>query len=205
MPITAAELLTIGNERTGRSEATADIAKFIKACVHDLTIQGVRIEGAEDVTLSDDDPSYLESGFTNSYKRVIVITTIDSNSKESSPLDEISWQRYKERVSQGAGKGKPREYVRFNSTVYLWPPPNATDYPTMNISGLIYHADSTTISYNERLRECMTQYVIFKIFEKYGLAVKKGKAHFDLYGFEVEKILHDQAISRLSFTKYNDT
>src|SRR3990167_6891553 len=105
MTITAAELLAIGNERTGRSESQTDVDKFIKSCVHDLTSRGINLEAKETVTLSTSDPSYLESAFTNAFKKIDAITIIDSDSNESEPLDEITWQRYKERVAQETSNG----------------------------------------------------------------------------------------------------
>src|SRR3990167_2145889 len=189
MTITAAELRTIGNERTGRSESQDDVDKFIKSGVTDLSTRGIALEAEETETLVDNTPNYAESGLSNSFKKINAITILDSDSNESAPLDEISWQRYKERVSQEIAKDKPREYARFNSTLYLWPPPNATNYPSMKVSGTIYHADSTTISFSDRFRECLTQFVIYKIYEKYGLGDSKGKLHMSLYADEFNKLL----------------
>src|SRR3990172_9275463 len=102
MSITAASLLSIGNERTGRNESQADVDKFITSAVADLSTRGIALEAEETVTLTTSDPSYLESAFTNTFKKINAITIVDSDSNESDPLTEISWQRYKERGGQGA-------------------------------------------------------------------------------------------------------
>lgn len=205
MTITAAELLTISNERTGRSEAQADVDKFIKSCVHDLTSRGIVLEAEETEALVTSQANYSETSLlTNSFKKINAITILDSNSKESEPLEEISWQRYKERVAQETANDKPKEYARFNETIYIWPPPNATSYPSMKISGTIYHADSTTISFANRFRECMSQYVIAKIYEKYGMAETKGKIHMALYADEFNKLFGDQNSKEVSVQRYSD-
>ena len=203
MSITAASLLAIGNERTGRSESQADVDKFITSAVADLSTRGIALEAEETVTLTTSDPSYLESAFTNPFKKIDAITIVDSDSNESDPLTEISWQRYKERVAQGTANDKPKEYARFAETIYIWPPPNATTYPSMKISGTIYHADSTTISFANRFRECLTQYVIAKIYEKYGIS-EKAKYHIALYADEFNKLLGDQNSKEISMVRYND-
>ena len=204
MTITPAELLAIGNERTGRAETQAQVDKFIKSWVHDLTLRGVKLEAEESVTLVDEQPNYVESALTNKFKKIDVITILDTDGEENAPLDEISWQRYKERVAEGHAAGEPKEYARFNETVYLWPKPDTGTYPTAKISGTIYHADSTTISYSDRFRECASQFIIFKIHEKYGYASTKGKPHLDLYEHEVSKIISDQATKEKTFVRYND-
>src|SRR3990167_1685406 len=204
MTITASESRTIGNERTGRSESQDDIYKFIKAAVHDLSSRGINLEAEETVTLVDSQSNYVESAFSNTFKKIDAITIIDSANTESAPLDEISWQRYKERVSQSISDDKPKEYARFNNTIFLWPPPEAADYPSIKISGSIYHEDSTTISFANRFREALTQYVIFKIYEKYGVGETKGKLHANLYNDEFNKLVGDQNSKEVSIQRYND-
>ena len=200
--ITAAELLAQANLEAGRAET--DIDWFVKEWVSDLTIQGVFLEGEESVVLVDEQPNYLESAFTNLFKKINAITIVDTDDGESDPLTEISWQRYKERVAQTVSPGKPREYCRFNDTVFLWPKPDVDLYPSMNVSGTVHHADSTTIAYPDRFRKCGLFYMIFRIYAKYGYAETKGVAPFKIYEIEVEKIKANQSTKRVSTVGYND-
>ena len=205
MSITPAELRTIGNERTGRSKSQTDIDKFVKSWVADLTTRGIVLEASEDVTLTDEQANYLESALTNAFKEGPVVTVIDDDDNESKPLLEISWHRYKERVGQGVTPGKPQEFTRFNDTFYLWPAPDTDNYPTLRISGTIYHTDSTTISYADRFRECGIQYVIYKIYESLGYLYRpKTTAHFQSYEFELDKLLKSESRKRHHSVGYND-
>jgi len=205
MSITAEELRTIGNERSGRSKSQADIDKFIKSWVADLTIRGIILEATEDVDLEDEQPNYLESEFDNLFKNGLVVTVIDSNDNESKPLLEISWHRYKERVGSGDAPGKPREFTRFGGSLYVWPKPDADQYPTLRLSGKIYHSDSTTIVYADRFRECGIQYIIYKIYESLGyLHRETAQAHFRNYEFELQKLLSSESNRRHHNVGYND-
>ncbi len=204
MSITAVELRTIGNERTGRAESQSDIDKFVKSWVADLTSRGITLEAEETVNFVDEQPNYIESAFTNNFKKIDAITVMHTDNTESPPLREISWQRYKERVSQDTAPGKPKEYARFNETIYVWPNVDADTYDEMKISGTIYHADSTIISYADRFRECGIQYIIFKIYEKYGLIKSKGVVHTALYKSEFDKLFSDQNTKENHTVRYND-
>ena len=205
MTITAAELRTIGNDRTGRVKSQADIDKFVKSWVADLTTRGIVLEATEDVTLVNEQANYIESAFTNLFKGNLVVTVLDTNSNESNPFLEISWDRYKQRVAQSVASGKPREFVRFNDTFYLWPAPLIANYPTLRISGTIHHSDSTTISYPDRFRECGIQYIIYKIWESFGYLYRpKASAHFQSYEFELNKLLSGESRKRHHSVAYND-
>ena len=205
MSITAVELRSIGNGRTGRAKSQDEINVFVKSWVADLTTRGIVIEASEDVTLTDEQPNYVESGLTNAFKEAPVVTIIDSDSNESEPLCEISWHRYKERVAQGDNPGRPKEFVRFNNTFYLWPAPDTDNYPTMRISGTIHHTDTTTIVYADRFRECGIQYIIYKIWESLGYLYRpKASAHFQSYEFELDKLLRSESRKRQHFVRYND-
>lgn len=203
MALTNTELLAIGNERTGRSESQVDVDKFVKSFVHDLSIRGVWVEGEETKALVDSTPDYAESGLANSYNKILAITILDTNSKESSPLEEISWKKYKERVAQAVSDGKPSEYCRFKDTLYLWPQPDFALYPNMKVSGTIFHSDSTTIAFNERFRECASQYIIMKIYEKFGMTDKR-KEYLATYRLERSALVSMQANQRISRQRYND-
>ena len=170
--ITAAELLAQANLEAGRAET--DIDWFVKEWVSDLTIQGVFLEGEESVVLVDEQPNYLESAFTNLFKKINAITIVDTDEEESDPLTEISWQRYKERVAQSVSPGKPREYCRFNDTIFLWPKPDADLYPSMSVSGTVHHADSTTIAYPDRFRKCGLFYMILGFMPNTAMPRQKG-------------------------------
>ena len=205
MSITATELRSIGNGRTGRAKTQDDIDVFVKSWVADLTTRGIVLEASEDLTLVDEQANYAESGLTNLFKEGLVITVLDTDDDESSPLLEISWNRYKERVGQAVTPGKPAEFVRFNDTLYLWPKPDTDNYPTLRISGTIYHADSTTISYADRFRECGIQYIIYKIYESLGYLYRpKALAHFQSYESELNKLLSSESRKRHHSVKYND-
>lgn len=205
MTITASELRTIGNERTGRSEAQADIDKFVKSWVADLSSRGIVLEAEEELTFVDEQPNYVESGLTNLFKKIAAITVEDTDGNEEKPCMEISWQRYKERIAQYTQPGKPKEYARFNKTLFFWPPPKIANYPKANVSGTIHHADSTTISYADRFREAGAQYIIGKIQEKYlGPDHSKTKGHFALYDYEARKLKALQDNSEVNVVGYND-
>ena len=205
MTITAEELRTIGNERTGRAESQADIDKFIKSCVQDLTTRGIVLEAEEEETLVDEQPDYVEVDvLTNSFRKIDVITIEDTEENEGKPLIEISWQRYKERIAYSVSPGQPKEYARFNGILWLWPAPDTDSWPKMNVSGTIYHAASTTISFADRFKECLIQYVIFKIYEKYGLTETKGKAPASLFKDQFDILLGDQNTKEINVVRYND-
>lgn len=100
MSITNTELRTIGNERTGRSKSQDDIDKFVKSWVADLSTRGIALEATEDETLVNEQANYVEATvFANAFKNNVVVTVINSSAKESEPLLEISWNRYKERLA----------------------------------------------------------------------------------------------------------
>lgn len=206
MSITAEELRTIGNAETGRSETQDQIDKYVKEWAHELTTKGIVLEAEEDITLVDEQPNYVEATYltTNTFKKISAITIVDTNDEESPPLEEISWQRYKERNAQSSTPTKPSEYARFNKTLFLWPPPDTDLYPTARVSGTIRHADSTTISYHERFRKCASMYIIFRIHMKYGYADTKGKPFFGLYENSREDLMSDQSTREVSVQRYND-
>ena len=204
MSILNTELRSIGNARTGRAKTQAEIDEYIKNWVNDLTLRGIFLEGEEEVNFVDEQPNYVESAFTNTYKRIVAITVEDTDGDESKPLLEISWPRYKERIAQGVDAGKPREYARFNDTIFVWPKPDADLYPLMNISGSIYHSDSTTISYPTRFRKCGIEYIIFSIYASFGYAETKGKPHWLLFETEVAKMLSDQSTKEKHSIRYTD-
>lgn len=205
MSITAIEFRSIGNDRTGRAKSQAEIDVFVKSWVADLTTRGIVIEASEDVTLVNERAYYPESALTNAFKEAPVVTIIDSDDNESEPLSEISWHRYKERVAQGDNPGRPKEFVRFDNTFYLWPVPNTDNYPTLRISGTIHHTDSTTIVYANRFRECGIQYIIYKIWESFGYLYRpKASAHFQSYEFELDKLLRSESRKRQHNVQYND-
>lgn len=200
MTITAAELLSQGNTRTGKSETTIDY--YIKAWVHALTMKGIEVEAENEITLIDDTPNYDISSYL--YKKIKTVSIIDSSSNPRPPLTEISFYQYKVKLSQNHSKCEPKEYALFNNVLYLMPQPNATAYPTMKVAGPVMHADSTTISYPDRYRECGIEFICFKIWEKYGQANTFGKTHFDLFTNELNGLLAFESSRKKVVPRYSD-
>lgn len=204
MPITANEILTEANSRTGRAESSIDT--FLKGVLHDLSTRGLSLEAEEEVNLTTDQPNYVFSGFTNKFNRIKQVVIIDSDDDPSDPLTEISWKRYKERLANTLSNGEPTEFcvypTRGAKTLYLSRKPNAVNYPKMKISGTLRHGDTTTISYLEEYRELLIEGVCWKIESKYNVNGEKARARFELYENEINKLFGDQPTIGLS--EYSD-
>jgi hypothetical protein len=204
MAITSSEIRTDANGETSRSETQDQIDKYVKDGMSFLGNNGLVIEGEESISFVDEQPNYVESGFTNSYKKISVVVVVDSSGNDSEPLREIGWSRYKERVSIGSPKGEPKEYCRYADTVFVWPKPNATTYPTMKLSGDIRHGRTTTISFPDRYKEAILNYVIYRIFKKYTLLERAGKVFGVLSKVDIPLLLSDEIKKTKSTIRYSD-
>jgi len=204
MTLLIADILSLANERTGRSES--DINTFMKGILHDLSTRGLNLEAEETLTLVTDDFDYAFSTFTNKFKRIKNVVILDSSSVPSSPLTEISWKRYKERLSENLSNGEPIEFCIYptllNEVLYLSPKPNATNYPSAKISGDLKHDDTTTIIFDEKYRELLIEGVCWKIESKYNVDGEKTKARLELYEIEIQKIFGSG--KTISFGEYGD-
>jgi len=203
MTITAAELLVIGNERTSRAEVQADVDKFIKDWVNECAIRGLEIKRSEEVSFVTGTKSYDVSSYA--FKKINVVTVEDSDNNEKDPLIEISWLEYKNELARNYSNSEPKKFCFYDGSIYVSPPPNATTYPLMNVSGDYLHADSTTIAYPDRYRFCASEFICFSIYKKYGMTDTKGKPHFELFIDAVGNLLSLQSAKRRQkYPQYND-
>ncbi len=204
MSLSAAEVLTQVNLRTGRAES--DIDTQLKGILHDLSLRGLCLEAEETLTLTTDDCDYEFSAFTNKFKKIKTVVIVDSAGVPSKPLTKITWDQYKERLAGNLSAGEPGEFCifpeRVNEVLYLSPKPNATNYPYAKISGPLKHDDSTTISYDEKYRELLIEGCCYKVEAKYNIDSQKTKEHFALYENEISKMFGDSSTIRQS--QYSD-
>lgn len=204
MALLIADILSEANSRTGRAESSGDT--FLKGILHDLSSRGLCLEAEETLALVTDDCDYAFSTFTNKFKRIKEVVILDSNSVPSMPLEEISWKRYKERLSENLSNGEPVEFCIYptllNEVLYLSPKPNATNYPYAKISGQLKHNDNTTIIFDEKYRELLIEGFCWKIETRYNVDGEKTKARFELYEIEIQKIFGSK--NTISFGEYSD-
>ena len=198
MTLTAADLYTLVNSRTGR---TGDHEAELKAILHDLAIRGVHLLGETTQALTSGTRNYTVP--TNA-KRVRLIALIDGSSVEQDPLDEITWHDYKRRLSPAASNGKPTAFVVQNGVIYLDPPPLSTSYPNMKITTELYHADSTTVSWPDRFRETLLRGMCYETYLGLDLGATLGAPHQVAYETGVLRLLAAQSAERNSRTRSND-
>lgn len=205
MAITVAEILSKANGRTGRAES--DVNDYIKAILHDLAVRGLSLETEEAKTLTDSQANYVFTGFTAKFQHIKEVVIIDSNDIPSLPLTEITWKQYKERLEANLSATEPVEYCIYPKigakTLYLSPKPNATNYPSMKVSGTLRHDDSTTVSsYHEHYRELMIYGVCWKVEEYYNVGSNKAISWQGLYEAEITKIFGD--LPTIGLGEYSD-
>jgi len=205
MAITVAEILSKANGRTARAES--DVNDYIKAVLHDLATRGLALEAEESEALVTDQANYVFTLFANKFQHIKQVVIIDSSSVPSLPLTEITWKQYKERLESNASATEPVEYCIFPQrgakTLYLWPKPNATNYPSVKVSGTLRHDDSTTVSsYHEQYRELMIYGVCWKIEEYYNVDSSKTKEWRGLYEGEITKMFGD--LPTIGQSEYSD-
>lgn len=204
MALLIADILTAANSRTGRAES--DIETFMNGVLHELSNRGLALSDEEAFGLTTDDYDILFSAMTKKFNKIKVITITNSSGVPSAPLREISWRTFKERLSGNLSSGEPYEYCihpRFGAkTLYLSPKPNATNYPTANISGTLRHPDSTTISYPVEYRELLIVGICWMIERKYKSDGPKAKAHEG--GFEAEILKMFGNVPTIGLSEYSD-
>ena len=198
MALTAADIYTEVNARTGR---TGNHATELKAILHDLAIQGVKLLGETEQDLTSGDRNYAVPSNT---KKIRSITIRNSSTIDLDPMDEITYREYKKRVEPASDNGQPEVYAVENGVIYLDPPPNATTFPDMMILTELYHADSTTISWADRFREALIEGTVWKTLLGLDLGSSLGAVHGASYGDEVKKLLAAQSAEVRRITKYHD-
>jgi hypothetical protein len=203
MALTLAALLTLVNEITGRAET--DLTNFLRNVIHDLERDSVFLEATESITLTAGTRNYALSGLTYTYRKPFHLQPKDSTPLYYAELDEVSYEEYRDRLTNNAGNSQPRVFSVFNESIYLDPPPSST-YATMDIWGPILHGDTmTTISYTEKFRNLLVNGCAFEVFKRYGLSdVQKAKDCLSLYESEKQGFINRKANERNHFVKTQD-
>ena len=199
MSITAANVYTVVNARTGR---TGDHEEELLAVLQDLAICGVNLWSETEQALTSGDRSYTVPSNT---KRVRAITLEDASGNELGTLDEITYEDYKNRLQPSASNGRPAVYAVFNGVIYLDPPPLATSYANINIIAELYHAVLvSTISWPDRFKECIVEGVCWKTLLGLDLGGSLGVVHGKSYEDEKMKLLAAQGNEKLRRTQNNE-
>lgn len=201
--ITAAELLTLANQISGRAET--DITPFLKNVIHDLERDSVLLEGSESIATVNGQRNYNLSALTNTYRRPFHLQPRGS-SLYYDELVEISYEEYKDRLIHNSGNSRPQVFAVFNNVIYIDPPPLAATYTHLDIWGKIEHADSvSTILYDARHRDMLANGCAWHIFKRYGLTdEQKARDCRDLYESEKMKFIERKANSKHHAARYYD-
>lgn len=202
MTLTAADLLTLVNETTGRAETS--ITKYLRNVIHDLERESIELEGSENFSLTAGTRSYALSSLTNDYKRPFELQPLSGTSYYEI-LTEISFAEYRDRLRHNRGNAQPEYFAVYDGTIYLDPPPSST-YDTMDIWGKINHGDDvTTILYEEEYRRLLVNGCSYEVFKRYGLQ-ESQKAQECLLSYEKEKqsIIIRTANKKHHYTMYRD-
>jgi len=204
MAIAVADILTAANGRTGRAES--DVDTFMKGVLHELSSRGLALSDDEAFSLTTDDADILFTALTKKFNKIKIITIDDSNGVPSEPLRRINWDKYQVRLSENLSSSEPTEFCihpPFGAkTLYLSPKPNATNYPTANISGTLIHDDTTTINYPNEYRELLIAGVCWLIEAKYKIDGSKTVARFKAFEREISIMWGN--VPTIGHVKYND-
>jgi len=204
MALAIADLLTLVNEITGRSETS--LVDELRNIVHDLEAETVFLEGEETFALTTSLETYALSALTNTYRRPIHLQPIDTDGDEHIELIEKSYQWFRDRLVYTAGDYRPTHFAIWDATIHIWRTPTSI-YSNMKIWGRLLHTDdvATTISYPEKYRNLLVNGCAAEVFKRYGLVDSpKYLALKQLY--ENEKVLQisRKANERHHFVLYND-
>lgn len=190
------------NQRTGRSWNTSEIARAIKAILHDLSKEGL-LTSTSSVSLTESDDSYV---VTNA-KKLLWAQCYDEDAEEwEIPLDLITEDEYRERLAGNYSDGNPAQATFVDGTIYVSPASDDTDY-TLHYKVVLKHTDSTTSEFDDEYNEGIIEGVCFKSWELAGFP-KEGLVSHERHKQEYEalKIRYAEQVGRgkISRVRYRD-
>ncbi len=188
MSFLKADILTIVNTRTGRSETDIDnifigVLTKLSRDHNLLFVQGT-------VALADGVKSYA---VPTDFKETIAIVVIDSDGNRSKPLTEISFEEYlslRSNEVDGNNENEPRKYAVHNNLIWPWPVPDQA-YTNTEHHYSTYHSvtDFDTITFSQIIQEAVVEGCCYGMYKNFGLADTEGaKTHLSGYREEVRRI-----------------
>jgi len=192
MAITSAEILTAVNRKLNRSET--DIDTQIKEILYDISSRGNFLKSSSTITAAD---STASTSAPDLMKEPIALYITGGNY-----LDEITYDEYMQFIEDqsSVSESEPEQYALLDDTFY-WKNRPDTDY-TVNIDYYKYHADSTTVEFDDRFR--------WAIYDGVAMAVARDLKLTDQ--FQIQGVSYEAKIASLlanikeqpKITKYRD-
>lgn len=173
MTITAAEVLSSAQTRTGRTDITA-IDNELEAVLLDLSHTFPFLEASASLTVT---ANAVNAALPSGMRAVTAVA--DSSSRKLLP---ITFSEYQQWVNQDSAAGSTmKRWAVFND--YLYVHPKMATQQTLTIY-YNYETNSTTsIAFPDRFQEAIIEGVCFKMYEMRGLLgqVPEANTHKQLY------------------------
>lgn len=201
MSITAANLRTEANQRSGREWTEAQITIALKSLLHDMAKDNL-LESTTYLAVTAGTPNYA---ITNAKKLIVAQFYDVSAAQYSKPMKKITWGQYREEVGKNLSNSVPTKVTFYRGSIYVSAPPDTTN-DRIYYTVLLKHADSiSSVSFEDDTRECLVQGLSYYCYELVGLQnTEKAKIHLGKYENEKGKLSGDIGIGRISKVKYRD-